>query len=355
MSSAYGRTGVRTTEEMSDFPRLLDVLRKTFAHRPEGTLGNPLLDFGYYANVLDLGNGTGLAISTDGVGTKILIAQALAKYDTIGVDCVAMNVNDVICVGAEPVAMTDYIATQATDGRFLSELGVGLAEGARQANITIPGGEIAQVRELVQGFDIVGTCVGLVETHRIIDGAQVKPGDAVIGFASSGIHSNGLTLARDVLVGGDPKQLFKHVEEFGRTLGEELLEPTRIYAALAMRLLSSVDVRALAHITSDGFLNLARVAANVGFVIDNLPEVPAVFQRIAGVGSVSLQDMYLTYNMGVGFCAVVPQRDVEPTLKTAGDLGIQAWQIGVCTDDRDKRVVLPAVGLRSHEGHFERC
>jgi phosphoribosylformylglycinamidine cyclo-ligase len=352
MTSAYGQSGVSTTEELRDFPRMLDVLRETLRFR-DGRTGVPKLDFGYYANVLDLGNNLGLAISTDGVGTKIIVAEQLGKYDTIGIDCVAMNVNDVVCVGAEPIAMTDYIAVASADGNMLSQLAIGLRRGAELSRMTIPGGEIAQIRELVRGIDIVGTCVGTVAIDKVITGAGVQPGDAIIGFASSGIHSNGLTLAREVLVGDDPKRMFKHIEEFGRTLGEELLEPTTIYVSLALELLKSVDVRALAHITSDGLLNLARIDATVGFEIDSLPDTPPVFEMIQRVGGVSAADMYLVYNMGIGFTAIVPEQDAVRAIAIAGQLGIAAWRIGACTADETKQVTVRPAGLRSSGGHFE--
>ncbi len=352
MTSAYQRAGVRTTEELSDFPRMLDVLRGTFGQRA-GKAGTPLLDFGYYANVLDLGNGLGLAISTDGVGTKILIAELLGKYDTIGIDCVAMNVNDIVCVGAEPIAMTDYVAVGAASQRVLSELAIGLKIGAERSHMTIPGGEIAQLGEIVNGIDLVGTCVGTVATDKIITGRRVQAGDAIVGFASSGIHSNGLTLARDVLLGANESRVSTYVEDFGRTLGEELLEPTTIYVDLALALLRDVDVRALAHMTSDGFLNLSRIDATVGFDIEALPDTLPVFSMIAREGNIAPADMFVVYNMGVGFCAIVPESDVARTLEISGECGIAAQRIGTCTADAGKNVTIHPARLKSSGGHFE--
>jgi phosphoribosylformylglycinamidine cyclo-ligase len=330
---------------------MLDILRNTFAHRGPGS-GRNVLDFGYYANVLDLGNDFGLAITTDGVGTKLIVAQLLGKYDTVGIDCVAMNVNDVVCVGAEPIAMTDYIAIERADGRLLSELAVGLAAGAELAHISIPGGEIAQVREMVHGVDLVGTCVGTVPVTKVLSGAGVEPGDAIVGFSSSGIHSNGLTLAREILLGERTSRIHDHVAEFGRTLGEELLEPTTIYVDLALQLLRKTDVRALAHITGDGFLNLKRIDAQVGFDIEWLPEVPPVFALIAAEGAVPPADMYLTYNMGVGFVAILPEGDADLAIKLSKRLGIGGWRLGTCTDDPEQTVKVKPLGLRSMGGHF---
>ena len=352
MPSAYSRTGVQTTEELAGFPRMLEVLRETFAVR-RGERGEPRLGFGYYANVLDLGNNVGLAIATDGVGTKIMVAEALGKYDTIGIDCVAMNVNDIVCVGAEPIAMTDYVAVQEADPGMLAQLAIGLRRGAELARITIPGGEIAQLREIVKGMDLVGTAVGLVPVDRVLTGASARPGDALLGFASSGIHSNGLTLAREVLLGESTSRLSRYVAELGRTLGEELLEPTRIYVDLAMRLLDRVDVRAMMHITGDGFLNLARIDAPVGFRIEYLPETPPIFELIRSAGKLGAADMYVTYNMGIGFCAAVPEADAARALGIAREAGVPAWRIGTCTDDSERIVDIAPARLRSRGGHLE--
>src|SRR5690349_14325323 len=182
---------------------LLSWVNRTLAFRPG--VGEPLLGIGYYANVLRIGENLGLAISTDGVGTKILVAEMLRKYDTIGIDCIAMNANDVICVGAEPLAMVDYLAVQEARPDVLEQIGRGLSEGARQANITIPGGELAQLKDMIagihpnEGIDLMGTCVGTVALDRMILGQEMEPGDVVVGLASSGIHSNGFTLARKAL------------------------------------------------------------------------------------------------------------------------------------------------------------
>ena len=206
---------------------------------------------GHYASVIRIDERTGIALSTDGVGTKLLVAEELGRFDTVGIDCVAMNVNDVICVGAEPLAMLDYIAIDRADPEVCEEIGVGLARGAELAGIEIPGGELAQLGELVHGVDVSGACFGTVALDAIVDGAAVAPGDSVIGLPSSGLHSNGYTLARAALdgldLGEDPDG------RLGRPLGDVLLEPTEIYVKPIVELLrSEVDVRGLAHITSGG-------------------------------------------------------------------------------------------------------
>src|SRR3972149_6942002 len=273
MQTAYSRAGVKSADEMPGFKALLKRLAPTFDFAPNA---RPVIGFGYYANVIPVAPNLGIAISTDGVGTKILVAEALEKFDTIGIDCVAMNVNDVICVGATPISMVDYIAVEKPDDHLLEQLGIGFAEGARQAEISIPGGELAQIPDMIKGvsegsgFDLGGTCIGTVALDRVITGKSIRSGDAIIGLASSGVHSNGLTLARRAL-----PNLSEHLPELGCKVGEELLRPTTIYVRFAKELLASaVDVKALAHITSDGFLNLARVAADGSFALGRLPAPP---------------------------------------------------------------------------------
>lgn len=342
---------VKGPEEMKDFQPMLDVLRGTFDNRPG--VGRPLLEFGHYANVIDLGGDTALAISTDGVGTKLIVAKEMRDYTTIGIDCIAMNVNDVICVGAEPIALTDYVAVTTLDDGILAELVQGFRKGADASHITIPGGEIAQIPEMVKGVDLVGTCIGLVHRDRLIVGRNMRPGDAIVGFASSGIHSNGLTLARKVLTNGDPRELHREEAELGRTVGAELLEPTTIYVDLADHLKSRVRLRALAHITSDGFLNLRRFESPVGFAIEYLPPTPPIFKMIEQLGGVPATEMYYVYNMGVGLCAIVPESDADAAIATSRSLGIDAWRLGSCVADASKTVDLKPVRLRSRDGHFE--
>jgi phosphoribosylformylglycinamidine cyclo-ligase len=218
-----------------------------------------------------------------------------------------MNVNDVICVGAEPLAMLDYIAVQRAEPGVCEEIGVGLARGAELAGVEIPGGELAQLGDLVSSVDVSGACFGTVSLDAIVDGSAVQPGDAVIGLPSSGIHSNGYTLARAALAGIPLED-----EGLGRPLGDVLLEPTEIYVKPILELLhSDVEVRGLAHITSGGLGNLLRLAAEVGYEIGDPLPVPPVFELIQERGSVSEEEMHDVFNMGCGFCVVVPAND-EP-------------------------------------------
>ncbi len=342
--ASYSGAGVNTEREEKGLAGLLGWVGKSL----DFGRCRPVLDFGYFATVLDLGNGQGLALSTDGVGTKLLVAEMLERYDTVGIDCVAMNVNDLLCVGAEPVAMLDYIAVQEADPAMLAAIGKGLYEGARRANISIPGGEIAQVRELIRGvregrgFDLAGACVGLVPLDRVIVGQAIQPGDVVLGLPSSGIHSNGLTLARDVFFRRAGYAPDRQIPELGRSIGLELLEPTRIYVREVMALLrAGVEIRAMAHITSDGLLNLARVQAEVGYVLDTLPAPQPVFTLLQRLGGVSDEEMFQVYNMGIGFCLVVPAQAANRVLADLKEMGTEALVLGRAVADKDRKVRLP--------------
>jgi phosphoribosylformylglycinamidine cyclo-ligase len=351
----YREAGVAAVSEQAGFLSLVDQLRQTFGPGAR----RPLLEFGHYANVLDIGYPKAIAITTDGVGTKAIVAQMLDKYDTVGIDCVAMNVNDIICVGAEPFAMVDYIAVEAADDRLLSEIGKGLVEGARQANIVVPGGEISQIPQIIRseragyGFDLVGTCIGTVERDRLVTGDNIEPGDVIVGLASSGIHSNGFTLARKALFDQAGMRPEERSLELGRTLGEELLEPTRIYVREVLQMLGEgLAVKALAHITGDGFLNLARFSPLVGFEIQWLPEPPPIFGLIQRAGDVSDAEMFYVYNMGVGFCIIAAEPSAERVMAIAREGGYEAWVLGRCVEDPEKKVVLRPKGLVGQGGRF---
>jgi len=310
-SDAYAQSGVDQGAADSAVAGLVKALGKIDLGRPSRQVPLP----GHYASVIKLDERTGIALSTDGVGTKLLVAEQLGRFDTVGIDCIAMNVNDVICVGAEPLAMLDYIAVPSADPETCEQIGVGLARGAEQAGVEIPGGELAQLGDLVSSVDLSGACFGTVGLDAIVDGSTVEPGDAIVGLPSSGIHSNGYTLARSALEGlpldEDPDG------RLGRPLGDELLEPTAIYVKPVLELLrSEVDVRGLAHITSGGLGNLLRLAAeNVSYEIDSPLPVPPIFELIAERGGVGEAEMHDVFNMGCGFCAVVAAGDETAALE----------------------------------------
>jgi len=306
---AYAKAGVDQGAADSAVAGLVRALGAIELGRPSRQVPLP----GHYASVIRLDERTGIALSTDGVGTKLLVAEQLGRFDTVGIDCVAMNVNDVICVGAEPLAMLDYIAIERADPEVCEQIGVGLARGAELAGIEIPGGELAQLGDMVRGFDIAGACFGTVALDAVIDGSAVRPGDVVIGLPSSGVHSNGYSLARSALedlpLDEDPEG------RLGRPLGEVLLEPTEIYVKSVLELLrSEVEVRGLAHITSGGLGNLLRLAAEVGYEIDQPLFVPPIFALIQERSGTSDEEMHDVFNMGCGFCCVVPAANEEAAL-----------------------------------------
>jgi phosphoribosylformylglycinamidine cyclo-ligase len=357
----YRSAGVDDVGEESGLKGLAERVRRTFSFAGgPGEPGAVCLDLGHYANVIEIAPNLGLAISTDGVGTKLLVAEMLEVYDTVGIDCIAMNVNDILCVGARPLTMVDYIAVEQADDRILTAIADGLCRGAEQAGISIAGGELAQVAEMIRGvrpgsgFDIVGTAVGTVPLDRIILGADLSDGDIILGLASSGIHSNGLTLARKALFEKAGYRPDQHSDALGRSVGEELLEPTRIYVRPVLALLEAERaVKALIHITGDGFLNLLRVESDVGFEITDLPEPPAIFELISEAGRVDEGEMFRVFNMGVGFAVVVAAEAADRALDTLRATGAADAQIiGRVTKREPGSVRIPTRGLvgRRKEG-----
>jgi phosphoribosylformylglycinamidine cyclo-ligase len=269
----------------------------------------------------------------------VKIAQALKKWDTVGIDCIAMNVNDALCVGAEPLAFVDYLAMDDPDPAITREIGKGLAKGAELSNISIVGGETADLPELINGFDLAGTCLAYVKKNRIILGDRIRPGDVIIGLSSSGIHSNGYTLARKVVEkkGFSYKDYFPEGYYPGKTIGEIMLAPTRIYVKEIMELFKKVDVHGLAHITGSGLWNLPRLKENVTFIIEDPLEPQPIFRFLQQYGNIDDQEMYQIFNMGMGLAVVVDKEDVGTTMKvlkkyseaTVKDVGIIDTGTGV--------------------------
>lgn len=348
----YDRSGVDTNRAKAGLSSLARSINVTLKLRDGMASGRPFMGLGYYANVLELPGGMGLAISTDGVGTKLIVAQMAGRYDTVGIDLIAMNVNDVICVGAEPIAMVDYIACGEVDDRIFDELGRGLLVGSQESRITIPGGEIAQIKELIRphgnssGLDLVGTAVGTVPWKSVNIGADVKPGDVLVGLAASGLHSNGYTLARRVLLDTAKLKLGDHSAELGKTIGDELLTPTRIYVKPVMDMLAqNLACHALLHITGDGFCNINRIRADVGFVIDRLPEPGGVYRMIQKLGSINDAEMFSVFNMGIGFVVVTTPSDAPKVIDIAKKYGISGSVIGHATNEHKKEIRLAQYGL----------
>lgn len=314
----YASSGVDIEQEEHAVRTIGDYVKQTLSLR-EGKIGAPLVGLGHFSGLVDLGD-KALAIATDGVGTKILVGKELGKLDTLGIDCMAMNVNDIICIGATPITFVDTISVQTPDTKMMAELGKGLLEGARQAEVSIIGGETATVPDLLEGdgdgFDLMGTAVGIVDKDRIITGQEIEPGDIVLGIESSGIHSNGLTLARKVV----PK------EEYFL-----LIEPTRIYVKAVLDLLDHVRPTGLVHVTGTGLYNLKRLKEGIGFDISMPPPLP-VFQTIQHYAGVDDREMYKTFNMGIGFVVVVRPKDAA-TAKEVLSRHFVTYELGKITDD----------------------
>ncbi len=326
----YARAGVDVSQVRKSHEALARRLEFTFRTR-KGKVGYPVFPIGHYAGLVDLNDGRVLSLHTDSVGTKVIIAQLMRKYDTIGIDCVAMCANDLICTGTEPITFLDYLAMAKHDRRIVGEIAVGLVEGAEQAGMAIVGGETAIVPDLLSndvGLDLVGLAAGIGKEKDLILGDDIRKGDALVGVASSGIHSNGLTLARKILL--EEYKLTENVPELGRSMGEELLEPTRIYVKPVLEATRKLEIHGLAHITGGAFAKLDRIVgqSRLGADIDQLPPTPGVFQIIQKNGRISDREMYRTFNMGVGFILICPQRTEDAVIRLFVRHGHNAFGIG---------------------------
>ncbi|MGC8657340.1 MAG: phosphoribosylformylglycinamidine cyclo-ligase [Thermoplasmata archaeon] len=257
---------------------------------------------GHYAGIFDLGEFYG-ALTTDGVGTKLIIAQELNKWDTVGIDCIAMNVNDLIVLGVEPISMVDYIATDKINESILEDIGKGLNEGAKIANIEIVGGETALMPDMVNGIDLSGTAFGISKGKRIIDGNEISDGDLIIGLSSSGVHSNGYSLIRKIIKDNNIS-LDEKID--GKSLGDLLITPTKIYVRDILPIIDMVN--GMAHITGGSFRNLVRLTKKHSFVLNNLIPPQKIFEFIKKEGSVEDTEMYQTFNMGMGFAIIANEK-----------------------------------------------
>ena len=286
---------------------------------------------GHYAGAIEFGDYY-LVLCTDGVGSKMIVAEMANKFDTVPIDMIAMNVNDAICIGAEPVALVDYMAVEDINEDIARQIGKGLNEGLKESNINLIGGETATLPDMVKGIDIAGTVLAVVKKDKVISGNDVKKGDVIIGLRSSGIHSNGLSLARKVFFDIGKMDINDELPH-GKTIAEELLTPTRIYVKPVLEMIKKVDVKGLAHITGGGFRKLIRLNKNVVYLINNLPEPLPIFKEIQRIGNVSDEEMFKTFNMGIGFCVVVDKEDAEKVIEIANHHNIPAYIIGKIEDE----------------------
>lgn len=303
MGLTYKQAGVDHAGKIRSIKAL--VSQVTFARRGEGAPVGPSLGF---AGFVRYGR-FAIAVCTDSVGTKHLVARALNKFDTIGIDCVAMNVNDMVCHAAEPLAFVDYLALPRPDPALTRAIGIGLNRAARESNVTLAGGETAIVPDLLREFDLSGTAVGVAPLSKVLDGRRARPGDVLIGISSSGVHSNGFTLIRKLVKRSRVPLRSRLPGLRARSLGLELLTPTRLYVRPVLDLLKAAEVTGLANITGGGLRNLLRIKRGLGFSIDSPIKPPRIFEYLQEWGAVSDQEMYQTFNMGTGFCALVSKDD----------------------------------------------
>jgi phosphoribosylformylglycinamidine cyclo-ligase len=305
----YAKSGVDIQAEN----RSIDAMKAVLRAKRKG-FGAPMTEIGHYAGLLDMGS-FALAMTTDGVGSKVLIANAIKKWDTVGIDCIAMNVNDLYAIGAEPIAFVDYLAVEQVDPERAGQLAIGLQRGAELSNMTIVGGETASLPEIIKGFDLAGTAIGVVDKDKIVTGEKIQVGDVLVGVPSDGLHSNGYTLARRIIA--QSKYTYDdRMPDSDKTIGEELLTPTRIYFEI-LDLVKKCNVHGLAHITGSGLLKLHRITG-LGFEITD-PLLPQpIFKLLQELGKVDDAEMYRTFNMGMGFVVVVPEEEASAACRLMG-------------------------------------
>ena len=286
--------------------------------------------FGHYAGIVEIPGGKLLATHTDGVGTKVIISNMMKKYDTIGIDCVAMNVNDIICIGATPISFVDYIAANKNDTSIFKKIVQGLAKGAKKATVPIVGGETAIMPDLFSGkgfsFDLSGMVTGILSKKQMILGKSIKSGDVIVGMRSTGLHSNGYSLARKALLS---KYSIKDKIKGVGVLGSALLTPTEIYVKPVLEALEKCKIHGLAHITGGSFTKLLRLK-KIGFNLDSLPTPPPLMQLIEDQG-INQNEMYKTFNMGIGFCIIIPKNEISQIKSICKKHKIKSQEIGEIT------------------------
>ncbi len=365
--STYAEAGVDEEREQSAFSRAMRPwLARTSVRSPMVTSITGLAS-GYFASMVHIPPGPPIAMTTNGVGTKILVARDANRWEPVGVDCVANNVNDIVCTGAVPLALLDYMATDRIDEGVLEEIARGLFLGAELAGIAIPGGEIAQIGAMLASsadgkgpmLDLVGTAFGAMPPRGTgwrdpIDGSNVRPGDVVIGLPSSGLHSNGYSLARHALFTKGGLTLTDQVPDNGRRLDGALLQPTRVYVKAAEAIWQAgVMPHGLVHISGGGLLNLARLGADVSYELDALPAPSALFKLIAEKGQIDAATMYATFNMGIGFCVVVAKSDQQVVMSALKDAGEEPVRIGWVTARNGRFVAIPGPKLVGQGDAFQ--
>ncbi len=310
MALTYAKSGVDIEKEN----KAIAALAKQLTYKRTG-IGAPITDVGHYAGLIDFGE-YALALTTDGVGSKVIIANEMKRWNTVGIDCIAMNVNDLLAMGIEPLAFVDYIAISEPNDEIMHQIGEGLAKGAEMSRMTIVGGETATLPDVIKGFDLAGTCLGMVKKDRIITGERIEVGDAIVGLPSSGVHSNGYSLVRRIIDDAGYSYPNPFPYNIDTTIGDELLIPTRIYMEV-LDAVNSFDIHGLAHITGSGLMKLHRITKYGFDISDPLPHHP-IFRFLQEEGGVEDLEMYKTFNMGMGFVVVLSQDEADEAAKMMG-------------------------------------
>ncbi len=330
----YEEAGVSIDKATSAHKIIGELIKKTYKFR-KGKFGEVVGEYGHYAGLIRLDGETCLALHVDGVGTKVLVSQLMNKYDTIGIDLVAMHANDLICMGAEPVALEDYLAVEEADPELIGDLMKGIVAGAEIAEMAVIGGETATMPDVIKGevkgkgYDLSAMSVGVVKLSDVITGEKIEPTDIIIGLESDGVHSNGLTLARKALLELGKFAVDDNIPGSKFKVGEELLRPTRIYSREILEIINNVEVHGLAHITGGAFSKLARLSfGKIGFDMDNLPKPPTIFQAIQSITKISDYEMYRTFNMGIAFCIVTAESNYDDIEKICKKHNTRTYRVG---------------------------
>ena len=331
MKITYKDAGIDLEKVKTAHRAIEELISVTHGFR-EGVISG----YGHYAGLIEMGDSKVLALHTDGVGTKVLVAQMAERFDTIGIDCIAMNVNDVICVGAEPIAFVDYIAVRKPSEKLTNEIVKGLVRGAREAGVAIIGGETAVMPDVITGhrqpFDLAGTVIGMAPKDRLVLGDKIEVNDVIVGVESSGLHSNGYSLARKVLL--RKYKIGQKIRELNNTLADELLKPTRIYVKPVMDILEKMEIHGLAHITGGAFTKLTRLRDDVCFKLFDMPEPQPIFKLIQMHAKLDNKEMYSTFNMGIGFCVIVRDSTADDVINNFKKYGMRSSIVGKIMDGK---------------------
>lgn len=335
----YEKAGVSIDKISKAHQIIGELIKHTYQNRM-GKFGEVIGEYGHYAGLLDISDDLCLALHVDGVGTKVLVSQLMNKYDTVGIDLVAMHANDIICMGAEPVALEDYLAVEEADPDFIAEIMKGIVAGAEIAQMAVIGGETATIPDIIKGvrkgrgYDLSAMSIGVVKKSTIITGETIQPNDIVIGLESNGIHSNGFTLARKALLDLGKLTIDQKLPGGQFKVGEELLRPTKIYSREILEILQNIEVHGLAHITGGAFSKLNRLSfGKIGFDLVDLPDPPLIFKDIQSITNISEYELYRTFNMGIGFCIIADESNYPEIKKICQKFKTKLYRIGnIITD-----------------------